>query len=337
MIRRALQWVVCLVVAGQAGLVAAPIETLGSVEHRPVADLDAAWQEALAQPGMHWVGWTVDASSGRRAGFECRVVLGKGHQSWGRAGHSPEPFETLLLVEVTDGRVSEVQVTESNCLIDARGTELVLWSGISTADSYRWVDRTLVTSGDADHREDGLAALAAHRVERATDRLEDLAEVDPVEDVRHAAIFWLGEARGAEGYAALRRLESRLAVDDIAETLVFAYSISEAPEAPQRLLDLARDHRASEVREQALFWVAQAAGERATETLERAVAEDPESEVREAAVFGLSQLPAEQGIPALIRVARTHQDPEVVEQAFFWLGESGDPRALELFAEILRR
>ena len=57
----------------------------------------------------------------------------------------------------------------------------------------------------------------------------------------------------------------------------------------------------------------------------------------EAAVFALSQRPREQGVPALITVARTNRDPEIRKKALFWLGQSNDPRALDLFEEVLTR
>ena len=41
-------------------------------------------------------------------------------------------------------------------------------------------------------------------------------------------------------------------------------------------------------------------------------------------------------MPLLIQVARTHSNPAVRKQAMFWLGQSKDPRALALFAEILK-
>ena len=39
----------------------------------------------------------------------------------------------------------------------------------------------------------------------------------------------------------------------------------------------------------------------------------------------------------MIRLARTDKDPVIRKQAIFWLGQSGDPRAVEFFAEILTR
>jgi hypothetical protein len=36
-----------------------------------------------------------------------------------------------------------------------------------------------------------------------------------------------------------------------------------------------------------------------------------------------------------VRIARGDGDPRVREKALFWLADSGDPRALALFEEIL--
>ncbi|HJQ12135.1 MAG TPA: HEAT repeat domain-containing protein [Gemmatimonadaceae bacterium] len=105
------------------------------------------------------------------------------------------------------------------------------------------------------------------------------------------------------------------------------------------LIKLARNDRLPRsTRTQAVFWVGQAAGETATRGLSDIVVDnDVDREVREQAVFALSQRPRDQGIPALIAIAKTNKDPEIRKKAMFWLGQSGDPRALDLFEEILTR
>lgn len=60
-----------------------------------------------------------------------------------------------------------------------------------------------------------------------------------------------------------------------------------------------------------------------------------QEDVKEHAVFALSQLRNGEGIDPLIQVARTNKDPRVRAKALFWLGESGDPRAIDLFEEVL--
>jgi HEAT repeat protein len=58
-------------------------------------------------------------------------------------------------------------------------------------------------------------------------------------------------------------------------------------------------------------------------------------DVREQAVFALSQRPHDEGVPALIQIATSHHDPEIRRKALFWLGQSGDPRAIDVFERIL--
>ena len=60
-------------------------------------------------------------------------------------------------------------------------------------------------------------------------------------------------------------------------------------------------------------------------------------EVREQAIFALSQRPRDEGIPALVKVVRTSKDPALRKKALFWLGQSGDPRALQLIEELLAK
>lgn len=104
------------------------------------------------------------------------------------------------------------------------------------------------------------------------------------------------------------------------------------------LLRLARNPRLPEDRRRnAVFWLGQAAGAAAGLALD-SIAGDERGDrgVRKQAVFALSQRSAGEGVPALIRIARSNRDPELRKTALFWLGQSDDPRALDLFEEILR-
>jgi HEAT repeat protein len=94
----------------------------------------------------------------------------------------------------------------------------------------------------------------------------------------------------------------------------------------------------SSVRKQAIFWLSQEASEQATRGLTE-IAEDAkgERELRKQAVFALSQLRNNEGVPTMIRLARTDKDPAIRKQAIFWLGQSGDPRAIEFFEEVLTK
>jgi hypothetical protein len=103
------------------------------------------------------------------------------------------------------------------------------------------------------------------------------------------------------------------------------------------LLRIARKPNiAEQTRRTAVFWVGQAAGAAAAQSLDSIAGDSTgDREIRKQAVFALSQRP-DRGVPALLRIARTNPDPEVRKSALFWLGHSEDPRALDLFEEILR-
>ena len=104
------------------------------------------------------------------------------------------------------------------------------------------------------------------------------------------------------------------------------------------LLRLARTPSISrETRSQAVFWLSQAAGAAAGAALDSIVHDARgDREVRKKAIFALSQRSNDEGVPALIRIARNNPDPELRKTALFWLGQSEDPRALDLFEEILK-
>ena len=123
------------------------------------------------------------------------------------------------------------------------------------------------------------------------------------------------------------------------EKAVFPATLIDSTDVWPSLIRIARNESLPRsTRNQSVFWIGQAAGEAATRGLSDIVVDNGvDREVREQAVFALSQRPRDQGIPALIEIAKRNKDPEIRKKAMFWLGQSGDPRALDLFEEILTR
>ena len=132
---------------------------------------------------------------------------------------------------------------------------------------------------------------------------------------------------------------ARTAPGDAGSSAVFAATLADSVTVWPDLLRLARAPQVAEhTRRTAVFWLGQAAEEAATRGLAELVDDDSgDREVRQAAVFALSQRPRDEGVPVLIRVVRTNRDPEMRRKALFWLGQSGDPRALALFEELLTK
>jgi len=124
-----------------------------------------------------------------------------------------------------------------------------------------------------------------------------------------------------------------------ADEAIFAAMIADSAVIWPDLLSIAKNTSApTGNRKNAVFWLSQIAGDAATKGLtDIAEADDGDREVREQAVFALSQLPEDQGVPVLIRLARSNRDPKIRRKAIFWLGQSDEPRALQLIEEILTR
>ena len=123
------------------------------------------------------------------------------------------------------------------------------------------------------------------------------------------------------------------------EKAIFPATIADSSNIWPAMLKIARnDNLPRSTRTQSVFWLGQAAGDAATANLKDIVLDNSvDREVRGSAVFALSQRPREEGIPALISVARTNRDPEIRKKALFWLGQSQDPRAIDLFEELLTK
>ena len=148
----------------------------------------------------------------------------------------------------------------------------------------------------------------------------------------------LGRVPAREAASYLLALAERSAGRDVGGGGIFSATLADSVDTSRQLLRIARNDAAGdEARSAAVFWLGQQAGDAATKGLVGLVDDDEQTRaLREAAVFSLSRRPREESVPELIRIARTHRDGHIRKAALFWLGQSGDPRAVALFEEILR-
>ena len=306
---------------------------------------------AAANRATLWLAWTVAAvgqgegrgwrNSERWRDGDC--VLGEnGHVDHGSAT-SGDTTRLIVLARLQDAAIDRITFTDARCTVQA-GNRTVYWlDGVRPADSITWAARLIETGDgpDASHRQDRVRgpalALVALTDDASADRvLEDFTASNRPSELRRDAAFWLGAARGARGAALVDQLARTDRDARFREHLMFVLTLT-GDRGIERLLDRAHNDESPQVRGQALFWIAQKAGERAVGTLARAVETDPDVEVRKQAVFAISQLPKDEAVPKLIALAESHRDREVRQQAMFWLGQTGDPRALTFFEQVLRR
>jgi hypothetical protein len=179
--------------------------------------------------------------------------------------------------------------------------------------------------------------LLLYTIENGHGRVSDMQLLAPDReyDLAGERLAWLGAADEAQALELIRALRAQNTGSDLCRDLVFAVYLLHGQAAVSELIDLARRDPGSEVRKQAIFWLGQKASQEAVKALGEVI-EAPESmEIKKHAVFALSQLPGERGTSMLLKIARENPQPRLRKEAIFWLGESGDPRALEFFEEIL--
>jgi hypothetical protein len=151
----------------------------------------------------------------------------------------------------------------------------------------------------------------------------------------------LGTTTAAEGSSYLLDVAASGNESRASRDAIFPALLGEGVVAWPRLLQIARRERGEESRRhsEATFWLGRYAAAKLTGSDDPFDSDDrdgtDEEDVKTHAVFVLSQLHGQEGIEPLIQVARTNKDPIVRSKALFWLGESRDPRAIDVFEQIL--
>ena len=138
---------------------------------------------------------------------------------------------------------------------------------------------------------------------------------------------------GAEAAAWLADVVSR-GTSRVANDAMLPLVIADAPDPWPLLLRVARDdNRPRDVRRGAITWLGNGVVDHLGLSDDRAQTDD--DEIRSQAVFVLSQRPASESVPELVRLAQTEKRASVRRAAIFWLGQTGDPRATAVYAELL--
>jgi HEAT repeats len=246
----------------------------------------------------------------------------------------------FVFLRARGGRIDQVRTFSLDCTIDAAGATVYWLTGVLPAQSIAYLESLLEpsdTTGSHRPRSDDIVSAIALHADPAADRtLEKLVQPGQPGKVRGQAAFWIGNSRGSRGLDILIPLINSDNDRHFLDEAIFAISQSEERDrAFKKLVQFARRDPRSEVREQALFWLAQEAGEKAAGVITESIENDPETDVKKKAVFALSELPKDEGVPLLIDQARKNPNPVVRKEAIFWLGQSEDPRALDFITSIL--
>ena len=193
------------------------------------------------------------------------------------------------------------------------------------------------TSTNNEIKKAALRSLAETKTAKAQARIMELARTEPVADLRRQAIRVLGE-RGEAAVDDLLKLFDTETNADVRRAILQSLAEIKSTRAEDKLYEVARGNDSIEVRRQAIRLLGELAGKRSFEFLSAtAQSTDGNAEVQVQAVRSIAQRRSEETIPLLIKIARTHSNPMVRKQAIRSLSESGDPRAVDYFREVLTK
>jgi len=190
---------------------------------------------------------------------------------------------------------------------------------------------------DAESRRVAVRQLGHFHRDDAVEELMKFARTDTNVDVRKTAIRALSE-RGEAAVDNLLKLYDSETLPDVKRAVLQSLSEIKSTRVEDKLFEIARSNDNVDVRRQAIRLLGERAGKRSFDFLSAtAQSTDGNAEVQVQAVRAIGERKAEESVPLLIKIAKTHPNQMVRKQAIRSLGESGDPRAVEFFREVLSK
>ncbi|MDQ3907898.1 MAG: HEAT repeat domain-containing protein [Acidobacteriota bacterium] len=213
--------------------------------------------------------------------------------------------------------------------------------GIGETGGERAIDelsKIYSTDQNLDLRRTVLHSLSEIDSPRAADKITAVArDANENLELRRTAIHILGEERESDATVAeLIRLYDADRNREIRLTVLHALSETKGQRAEDKLFEVARGGDDPALRSMAIHILGERADQRSLALLSDTLnANDAETQVQIQALHAISERPADEAVPLLLKAAKSHPNPQVRRAAIHWLGESGDPRALEFFHQVL--
>jgi len=217
--------------------------------------------------------------------------------------------------------------------------QAVFWlHQVDTPEPLDALESILTESDDQELQERAIFAISQRSGDgRAAEILKSYAmRRDVPRELRENAIFWISQNPEAGGADFLIELYPRLEDDELKERAIFGIAQASGETGRRWLMAQAKDtSEDTELRKNALFWVGRSGGIDAGE-LEELYATLDDVEMKEQVIFVASQRNEPEVVDFLMEVARDEEDKELRERALFWLGQSKDPRVAEFLLSLIR-
>ena len=182
-----------------------------------------------------------------------------------------------------------------------------------------------------------LRSLAETKSPKAQARLLEIARTDTNSELRKQAVRVLGE-RGEAAVDDLLKLFDTEQVPEVRRAALQSLSEIKSTRVEDKLFEIARSNEPADMKKHAIRMLGERVSKRSFDFLSAtAQSTDANAEVQVQAVRAISERRSEESVPLLIKIARTHPNQMVRKQAIRSLGETGDPRAVEFFREVLAK
>jgi hypothetical protein len=230
-------------------------------------------------------------------------------------------------VASTDGNVQVIYASRPNACGDGE-----TYIGNVFGQSTYYSGNSTFTGGGGNWRTrpciHGPARIVATVISGEVTRLRPYVGPPPASDMRTL------NASTAEAATWLDDLITR-GSSKLASEAMLPLVLVDAPDPWTFFLHVARDdNRPTAVRRSAMTWLASGVSEKLG--FGDASRDTDDDEVKSQAVFALSQDRNGETVPDLIDIARNAKNAAARRSAIFWLGQTGDARAADVYAELLK-
>ena len=165
-----------------------------------------------------------------------------------------------------------------------------------------------------------------------------VAKTDADWESRRTAVRQLGHFEREDAADELMKIYNADTNVEVKRAALRSLSETKSARAEDKLFDVARSDDVLDMRRQAIRLIGERVTKRSFEFLSAtAQSTDANAEVQVQAVRSIGERHAVESVPLLIKIAKTHPNQLVRKQAIRSLGESGDPRAIEFFREVLSK
>ena len=165
-----------------------------------------------------------------------------------------------------------------------------------------------------------------------------VAKKDTDWESRATAVRQLGHFQREDAVDELMKIYTNDANVEVKRAALRALGETKSARGEDKLFEVARGDESMDLRRQAIRMLGERVGKRSFEFLSAtAQSTDANAEVQVQAVRAIGERHTEESVPLLIKIAKTHPNQLVRKQAIRSLGESGDPRAVEFFREVLMK